>query len=248
MKMLISVQLYTLRDEMSKDFVGVLEKVAEMGYQGVEFAGYGNLTAPQMKDLLKKLGLKATGAHVGMDLLKDSLDAQIEYNAEIGNPYIICPWAKFENKAQYLEAAALFNKVGEKCKAKGITLCYHNHAHEFELVDGIYGLDFLFQQTDPEFLQAEIDTYWVQYAGIDPVEYIKKYKNRLPILHQKDMEAGEGKAFAEIGNGIMDIKSIYNAGLELGTKTFVVEQDVCKRPALESVKISLDNLRKMGIA
>lgn len=247
MKIPVAVQLYTLREETSKDFIGTLEKVAEIGYKGVEFAGYGNLTASQMKSCLDRLGLKPAGSHVGIDLLTNNLDEVIEYNLEIENPYIVCPWAKYETMEEYLEAAHLFNTIGEKCRKKGLQFCYHNHAHEFKVFNGVYGLDILFSETDPELVKAEIDTYWVQYAGIDPVEYIKKYSGRCPLIHQKDMEAGEGRGFAEVGNGIMDIESIYKASVEIGAQWFIVEQDECKRPAMESVRISYENLRNMNL-
>ena len=185
----VAVQLYTLRDEMARDFTGTLAKLAETGYKGVEFAGYGGLTADLMKNHLDRLGLKAVGSHVGIDLLKNQLDEQIEYNLEIGNNYIVCPWAKFDSRAEWVEFAGFLNRVGEKCREKGICLCYHNHAQELELYNGEYALDILFKETDPEFLKAEIDTYWIQYAGIDPIEYMKKYAGRTPLVHQKDMEA-----------------------------------------------------------
>lgn len=243
----VAVQLYTLRDETAKDFVGVLEKVAQIGYTGVEFAGYGDMTAVQMKGHLDRLGLKAAGSHVGLDLLKNKLDEVIEYNLEIGNKYLVCPWAKFETKEEWIEFAHFLNSVGEKCKVKGLQVGYHNHAHEFISYDGEYALDIIFRETDPELVVAEIDTYWVQHAGIDPVGYIKKYAGRLPLVHQKDMEAGEAKGFTEVGNGIMDIKAIYNTSKDLGAQWFIVEQDKCNRPQIESVTISFENLKKMGL-
>lgn len=246
MKLPISVQLYTLREDTAKDFLGTLEKVAEIGYKGVEFAGYGDITASKMKDALGRLGLKASGSHVGVDLLTNKLDEIIEYNLEIGNSFIICPWAKYESKEDYLNAAKFYNKAGEKCRQKGIQFCYHNHAFEFDTFDGEYGLDILYKETDPELVQAEVDTYWVYHAGVNPVDYVKKYAGRCPLIHLKDMEAGENKDFAEVGEGIINIAGIIAASKEAGAKWLVVEQDKCKRPALESVKISFENLKKMG--
>lgn len=243
----IAVQMYTLRDEMAKDFKGTLEKVAEIGYKGVEFAGYGNLSAAQMKTELDRLGLAAAGSHVGLDLLKEKLEETLEYNLEIGNKYIICPWAKGESKQDYLDLALFLNRTGEKCKAKGLELGYHNHAHEFQVFDGEYALDMIFKNTDPELVKMELDTYWVQYAGIEPVGYLKKYAGRCPLVHQKDMEAGEGKGFTEVGNGIMDIKALHKAAVEIGAQWFIVEQDKCNRPQLESVTISFNNLKQMGL-
>lgn len=241
----VAVQLYTLREEASRDFAGTLERVAEIGYKGVEFAGYGNLTASKLKDTLEKLGLKAAGSHVGLDQLKDRLDEVIDYNLEIGNKYIVCPWNQYGSHNDYIETARLFNKIGEKCKEKGLQFCYHNHSHEFASYNGEHGLDILYRETDPELVMAEIDTYWVKYAGLDPAEYIKKYSGRTPLIHLKDMDNGEDRAFAEIGNGILDFNSIINAAQDSGAEWLIVEQDVCKRPAIESVKISFENLKRI---
>ena len=247
MDLMVAVQLYTLRDETSRDFAGTLEKVAEIGYKGVEFAGYGDMNSGKMKTLLDRLGLKAAGSHVGIDLLDKELDAVIDYSLEIGNTYIVCPWAEYASKDDYLKSAYAFNKIGEKCKKSGLQFCYHNHAHEFTAFDGEYGLDIIFNNTDPDLVKLELDTYWVQYAGLDPVGYMQKYKNRLPLIHQKDMSAGEDKGFTEVGNGIMDIAAIAKAGKELGSQWFIIEQDICTKLPLESVKISFENLRIMHL-
>lgn len=241
----VAVQLYTLREETNKDFAGTLEKIAEIGYKGVEFAGYGGLTASKLKNVLEKLGLKAAGSHVGLDLLKDRIDEVIDYNLEIGNKYIVCPWNQYNSRYDYIETAGLFNKIGEKCKEEGFQFCYHNHNHEFASYNGEYGLDILYRKTDPELVMAEIDTYWVKYAGLDPAEYIKKYSGRTPLIHLKDMDNSEDRVFTEIGNGILDFNSIINASQDSGAEWFIVEQDVCKRPAIESVKISFENLKRI---
>jgi sugar phosphate isomerase/epimerase len=244
----VALQLYTLREEMAKDFTGILRKVAKIGYKGVEFAGYGDLSAEELKDLLDELGLKSAGSHVGPELLKNDIDEVIEFNKVIGTSYIVFPHATYESKEDYVEMAKFLNEVGKKVRENGMEFCYHNHAFEFTKYDGEYALDMLYRLTESENLQVELDTYWATYAGISPVEYIKKYSGRIPLIHLKDMEDSESRAFAEIGEGTIDIKAITAAGAAAGSKWFIVEQDKCKRPALESVKISLDNLKKMGLA
>lgn len=243
----VAVQLYTVREETNKDFIGTLEKVANIGYKGVEFAGYGDIPASTMADTLKRLGLKAAGSHVGLDLLKDHLDEVIAYNLEIGNQYILCPWAQFETKNDYVKMAKFLNETGRKCKEAGVTLGYHNHDFEFTTFDGEHGLDILYKETEPSYVVAEIDTYWVQRAGVDPIAYVKKYAGRCPLIHLKDMEAGEVKDYAEVGNGIMDIAGIVAVAEQSGVKWLIVEQDKCKKPPLESIAISMENLKKMGI-
>jgi len=244
MSLPVALQLYTVRDETSRDFIGTLEKVAEIGYQGVEFAGFGDIPASKMKDVLEKLNLKAMGSHTPKDLLADKLDEVIDYNLEIGNPYVICPWDKYDSKEGWLGAAEFYSSVGEKLKQKGLQFCYHNHAHEFEKFDGEFALDIVYGKTDPSLLKAEIDTYWVYYAGVNPADYVTKYSGRCTVVHLKDMRA-EDRDTAEVGEGIIDIKSIIKASEKAGAEWFVVEQDRCARPTLESAKISFENLKKM---
>ncbi len=243
----IALQLYTVRDETEKDFIGTLEKVAAMGYKGVEFAGFGNIPAKEMKATLDRLGLKAAGSHTGIDLIKEKLEDVIEYNLEIGNKYVICPWAPFKTKEDYVEAARLFNEAGAKCKARGIQLAYHNHDFEFTKFDGEYGLDILYGNTSPENLVAEFDTCWVFYAGADPVEYIEKYKGRCPIIHLKDLKSKVPVEMIELGDGIIDIAAIVKAAEAAGSEWLVAEMDTCPRPTLESARICIDNLKKMKL-
>lgn len=242
--MKIGLQFYTLRNEFSQDFTGTMEKAAEIGYTSIELAGYGNMTASEMKSALDRLHLTACGSHVGLERLQNNLEEEIEFNLEIGNRYIVLPWAKFDDYNALTDLASFMNKAGEKIKNRGLQLCYHNHAHEFIKFGDEYGMDVFYKLTDVELVQAEFDTYWVQYAGLDPIAYIKKYAGRVPLVHQKDMDATEQRGFAELGNGIMDIKGLWNTAIEIGADWFIVEQDVCNRPALESIKISLDYLKK----
>lgn len=243
----IALQLYTLREEMQKDFAGTLRKVAEIGYSGVEFAGFGGMKVYELKALLENLGLKPVGAHIGIDELRNNLNEVISYNIELGNRYIVCPWASYKDKEDFINMAMELDKIGAKLENMGLQLCYHNHAHEFVRFDGVYGLDILYRDTTINTLMAEIDTYWVAYAGVNPIEYMKKYEGRTPLIHIKDMDSTEKREYTEIGNGILDIKGIAKQAEVSGTKWIIVEQDECKRPPLESIKISYENLKKMNL-
>ncbi|HID56864.1 TPA: sugar phosphate isomerase/epimerase [Candidatus Poribacteria bacterium] len=244
----VALQLYTVRDETAKDFLGTLERVAQIGYEGVEFAGTGGLSSSELKKALDELGLKPAGSHVGIDQLKGNLDAVIEYNLEIGNRYVVCPFMPEEMRgsaSQWREVAETLSEIGAKCKEEGLILCYHNHAFEFRRFNGKYGLDILYESSDPEFLKAEIDTFWVKFGGEEPAEYIRKLAGRCPLIHLKDM-GEDGKTFMEVGEGIMDFMAIFDASEKSGVQWYIVEQDVCQRPSLESARISFENLRKWG--
>lgn len=241
----VALQLYTLRKETEKDFMGTLEKVAEIGYKGVEFAGFGDIPPAQMKECLDRLGLKAVGSHTPVDLLKNNIDKVFEYNNIIGNSYIICPYNEYKSKKDFLEAAKLYNEIGRKCKEKGFIFCYHNHDHEFQVFDGEYGLDIIFKNTDPEFVKTEIDTCFVKVAGLDPASYIRKYSGRSPLLHLKDVSENGIKGTTEVGNGVLDIEGIINAAKEAGVKWLIVEQEEFDRPPIQSAKISFEYLEKI---
>lgn len=244
----VALQLYTLREETSKDFIETLKKVADLGYKGVEFAGFGGFSALDLRGYLDAFGLKPVGAHISVEELKNNLDHVIEYNVQLGNKYIVCPWASYETKEDYIKMADLLAKVGAKIKEAGLQLCYHNHAFELQSFEGEYGLDIMYNKVAAEHLMAEVDTYWIAYAGLNPVEYLAKYSGRTPLIHIKDMEDSEKREFAEIGTGTIDIKAIAKQAERNGVEWLIVEQDVCKREPLDSVRISINNLRKMELA
>jgi sugar phosphate isomerase/epimerase len=254
-KIPVGLQLYTLRDVMETDFRGTLRQVAEMGYQFVEFAGnYGGMTAKELKSYLDELGLKAPSAHVGLnfgapDQIEADLAKQIEYAKELGMQYIVLPWAPIGNLATEEELnqfLSIVRKAAEQVTAAGLKFAYHNHDFEFKQINGKYIMDHMLETIGADLLSAELDLGWVHRGGLKPVEYALKYKGRVPLVHVKDFTADN--QFAEVGNGVVDFASVFAAAEEIGIQYYIVEQDQCSRSSLESVKISIDNLKRMGIA
>ncbi|GKX29799.1 sugar phosphate isomerase [Vallitalea longa] len=244
MNLKIALQLYTVRNECNKDFIGTLEKVAELGYDGVELAGVYGLTAEELKVELDRLNLTVMGSHIGLEELEKNLDDIIEYNKTIGNSFIICPYAKCETKEQLEELANKLNIIGNKLSAEGLQLLYHNHSHEFEKIDGIYGLDLLFDLT--KNMLMELDTHWVERADLDVIDYMDKNKDILKLVHIKDMIEIDGKKdFAAIGEGTMNIKGILQKTVEIGCSWVIVENDQPKPTGIENATISINNLKKM---
>ena len=248
MRPLISLQLYTLRDLTSQDMLGTLEKVAALGYEGVELAGYGNSDRDTVAAKLKDLGLKITGNHFGIDGLLNDFDAAEAYNKFLDTQYVIVPFISEEwrgSRENWLKTARTLDEIGARLKSEGLTLCYHNHAFELEeSFDGELGLDILYNNSSPANLSAEIDVYWVKRGGADPTAYLAKYAGRIPLVHAKDMDAAGN--FAEVGAGTLDFAAIFAAAEAGGVTTYVVEQDTCPGDPLESVALSIANLRKMG--
>lgn len=245
----VGLQMYTVRDKTAEDYVGTYRQVAEMGYQGVEIAGTGGLSADQMKALLDDCGFQRCGSHVGLQEIEQDPQAVIDYNLAIGNPWVVVPYLSEDlrgDAAAWRAMGARLSAIGEKFAAAGLTLCYHNHAFEFDVEEnGQYGLDILYSAARPEALQAEIDTYWVQYGKQDPVTYIKRYAGRAPLLHIKDMTPGDHPTFTEVGTGILDFNAIVAAGEECGAKAFIIEQDRCAGDSLESAQTSFGNFMKL---
>jgi sugar phosphate isomerase/epimerase len=242
----VAVQLYTLREELKRGFVGVLREVAEIGYAGVEFAGYGGLSAADLKAALDEFGLKAAGSHVALAQLESELDQVIEYNLAIGNRNIVCPWLPEERRNNYGKLAESLNAIGRKLKENGLQLFYHNHAFEFDRFEGRHGLDILFAETDPDLVKAELDVYWVKRGGVDPVAYLKGLGGRCPLVHLKDMAAGPEQRFAPVGTGTIDFEALFEVADDTA-EWYIVEQDLTYgKPALEEIRLSLQNLRTLG--
>lgn len=245
----IALQLYTVRDQLAEDFEGTVRKVAEMGYEAVELAGDGGLGAEAVRKLLDDCGLKIVGSHTGIDALEQDLQKVVEDNKIMGNPNVVIPYLAEDRRGDAEAWKALgrhMNDLGRQIKEAGLQLCYHNHAFEFEVEEnGAFGLDLLYANADADLVQVELDTYWVRLAGQDPAAYLQRYASRTPLVHIKDMTAEEPRTFTEVGTGIMTFSTIFEAADPDVLHAWIVEQDVCQRPSLESAKISLDNLRQM---
>jgi len=259
----VGLQLYTLRDQLAKDLEGTLRRVAEIGYKEVETFGYSDgkffgKTPAEFSALLKNLGLTPVSGHymagVAMPQMKGTLSNDwqraVDDAAAIGTKFMNCAYL-FPNERKsiddYKRYADLFNKSGEVCKKAGIQFGYHNHDFEFQPLDGQEPYQILLKGTDPKLVHMELDLYWAVYAGKDPVELFKQNPGRFPLWHLKDIEKSESRAFAEVGTGSIDFQRILNAAKTAGLKHFFVEQDVCKRPPLESIAISYGNVMKLSV-
>jgi len=243
--------MYTLRNESAKDFIGTLKQVAAIGYAGVELAGTYGLSMNQLAKVLDDLGLKRAGAHTGVEPLEKDIDKVIDDYHTLGSAFITIPGLPgpyTESAEAWKRTAGILDQAGAKLRKGGIQLSYHNHNHEFRQFGGKYALDILYENSDPKNLHAQIDTYWVQYANVDPVAYMKTLTNRLSLVHIKDMADDERRSFTEIGEGVLDWDGIFAVAKEAKSKWLIVEQDSCARPPIESVRISFENLKKMGMA
>lgn len=248
----VALQLYTVRDEAAKDFVGTLRKVAAIGYAGVEMAGVPpNLTARQLRQTLDDLGLRCAGTHNGLEQLEQNLSKAVEENLELGSRYVVISWipdSMRADEAACRETARRLNALGKALRERGLTLAYHNHDVEFRRVGGRYVLEILYDETDPALVKGEPDVYWIVRGSEDPAAWLRRYPGRCPLVHLKDMTPAPECGFAEIGEGTIDFAPIFAASEAGGSEWYIVEQDRCARPSLESAALSLQHLREWGIA
>lgn len=246
----IAAQLYTLRDFLkTPDEIGLtLKKVKEIGYSAIQASGVGPVDPKELKRMADEAGLKICASHISYDRLKEDLDAVMEEHKVWDCNYVglgIMPRQFWGTREGYLTFAKEFNEISKKIFHHGLKFIYHNHNLEFERFGDETGLDLLLLNTDPETFGVELDTYWIQAGGGNPVEWIKKVKGRMDVVHFKDMTvSGFNQLFAEIGEGNLNWHAIIDVCRETGVKWYAVEQDVCRRDPFESLQISYNYLKK----
>lgn len=241
----LAAQLYTLRNEVKKDFPAVLRELSKMGWAAIQIDGLHGYSAREIASVMKEVGLQTAGMHVGLERMKHDLEAVLEEADLFGTKDFICH--SLPDGLQTPEGYASVRKdlleVASKVQGAGYRAGYHNHDFEFHTkIEGKFALEYLLE--DPA-IYAEIDTYWVLKAGHDPLSFIRNYTNRMPILHLKDMTDDGRQYFAEIGTGLIDFAPILKWGMENGVEWFAVEQDYCQGNPIDSLAISLENLFKL---
>ena len=269
----IGVQLYSVRDRMEKDFTGTLESVAKIGFKEVEFAGYYNQSPEQVRATLDRLGLRAPSSHIMLADISKDIPGQVKAARTIGLEYITVPalFGPLTGKVApdfWPKTAAEFNRVGKALKAEGIGFAYHNHSFEFEkLPDGRTGYDVLLAETDPAFVNFELDLLWATVAGQDPVAMFQKNPGRFVMWHVKDVKGVDaaraiatssegstiqklqkvGGSLAAVGTGDIDFKRIFAAANVSGMKHFFVENDAAPQTAssLADIETSYKNLHQL---
>src|SRR5437899_1902162 len=184
----VGIQLYTVRDQMKADFEGTLAHIAEVGDKEVEFAGYFDHSAADVKAILTRHGLAAPSTHVAFEN-DEKWKAALDMAKTIGHEYIVMPWIPQERRKtldDWKNFAQVFNHAAQMAHDAGIQFAYHNHDFEFPKMDGQVPYDVLLQNTDPKLVQLEIDLYWITKAGQDPLAYFSRWPGRVPLVHVKD--------------------------------------------------------------
>lgn len=248
------LQMYSVRDITKDDLKGALKAVAEMGYKYVEFAGFFDNTAEDVKAWLDEYGLVASGTHTKLDALTDeTIDETIRYHQVIGCKNLIVPSAKWKTEEQMEENIAALNAAQKKLAAAGITLGYHNHSGEFyETPYGKVVEDELIARTD---IAIQIDTFWLFNAGIDPVPYLEAHKDRIRVIHLKDgiiskdtkgsfADAKNGAEGKSVGSGDAPVKAVREWAIK-NNVLMVIESEGLDPTGPEEVKRCIDVLRAL---
>jgi sugar phosphate isomerase/epimerase len=236
-KRLLAVQLWSFRDDFSKDVPGTLKRVRGLGFTEVELAGYYGLTAKQFRAELNQAGLRAISMHIEYEAARDRLDEVVREAKLLGVQSVGVPWIKSPfTRADCLAAIEVFNQAGKKLAANGLKFFYHLHGYEFVPDEGGQGtlFDLLMTKTDPRFVSLQLDTFHVVYPGQDPVKLLQQYPGRFSSLHlkdiRKDVVGDHSGDFKEadgrpLGQGKIDWRAVLSAARKAGVKSYIIEDE-----------------------
>jgi sugar phosphate isomerase/epimerase len=274
----MGVELYTVRSLLEDQARETIESVAAIGYRHCEIQNV--MTLSRLAPILSAVGLEVTSAHFTPAFITGNwelpaqfgierpdegydIDAVIEDAHRHELEYLVFPMVYPEERGgldSYRRLAGQLNQVGEKCRAAGIGLCYHNHNFELEPMEGSTPFEVLAAELDVRYVGFELDAFWAAHAGVDPVELLRKYSGRMPLLHLKDLRAGtpnsykvlgtwrnDPGAFEELGDGVLDWSAVLSAASEHGVVHSYVEQDHTPGNPVESLRKSFDYLRKLDL-
>ena len=240
----VGVQLYTVRNEISDDLEKTLERVADIGYTQIEFAGhkgglfYGKMPR-KIRKILRRLNLSPVSGHYAAGIarpdevgtLSNGWESALDEMNEVEQSYAALGYLTADERKSmddYKRVAELLNKAGESARKRGVQLCYHNHDFEFQEMEGQIPMYYLLDETDPDLVKMELDLYWITKAGFDILDFFEKYPGRIPLWHVKDMDSNGD--FTEVGSGSVDFKTAFDNQSVAGMKYFFVEQDQSDDP------------------
>lgn len=242
-----------IRDETKADFWGAMQRVAEIGYEGIE--GPAALLEGDVKANVARfqsLGLQAATHSISKDQLADDNEVEriIREAHLLQTKDVTMWWALADSREQLLKDAELYERTGKRFAEEGLRLCYHNHAHEFQKVyNGLYALDILAEHTDPKHVFFRMDVAWITLGGADPAHILRKMAGRIPAIHIKDVYGTDeiGK-WTAVGTGVVDIKGSIEAAKDIGgVEWMTVEQDQLRHlSGMDTALVSYLNLKEMG--
>ncbi len=253
----LGIQLYTVGNELQKDFAGTLRQLAAIGYEDVELAGFHGHSAAALRSMFKAAGLQCRSAHYGVDELEQRLDQLLDDARTLELKYIVCAYPRVSEKATLDEwkwNADFYNRVGARVAAADLIFAYHNHNLEFREVAGTTGFDVLMKHIDPAVVKVQLDCGWVATAGLNPAEMITRYADRVRLLHLKDLKRGFTRntdmqiETTAIGEGVMNWRPLFAAAKAASVEGYYVEIEApFAQPVLEMAAASAAYLRTLNV-
>lgn len=245
----LAVQLYTVRDfcQTAADLAKTVERVRQMGYPAVQVSGVGPIPVEEIKSICADAGVTICATHEKADLIRQEPAQVVERLQQLGCRVTAYPYpagVDFGDPVQLESLIQDLARAGAVLAEAGLSLGYHHHAIEFLRRGDRTVLETILERVDPRHLWAEVDTYWIQYGGGDPVAWCERMTGRMEVIHLKDygFTANNEPAFAEVGNGNLDFERIVAAAEKSGCRWFVVEQDICPGDPFDSLQQSYDYL------
>lgn len=234
--------------ELMGDWKTVLKQVASFGYTEFETGGFLGDSAERFLSYCKEISLRPVAGGIDFNGKDEDLNKDFELLHQLKMGYAVTYWPWYTGGPFSLDdckkSADRLNYLGKKCRENGIVFCWHNHNKEFIPMEQGLPFDFLMKNTDSELVKCEMDVYWVKKGGADPLEMLRKYKERFAMLHIKDMAAGDAQDFECPGSGIIDFRPIFREADNQGIVHYMVERDNVK-DGLACLKSSADYLRKV---
>ncbi|QQE10335.1 sugar phosphate isomerase/epimerase [Planctomycetota bacterium] len=243
----VAAQMYTCREflQSPKDIAGSLKKIKAIGYPAVQMSGQCAIDDHELKAIIEDAGLICCATHESPQMILDEPEKVVEKLNNLNCKYTAYPYpaeVDFTSEESVGQLIIKLNAAGKVLAEAGQVLTYHNHHMEFRKLNGKLILERIYEETNPEYLQGEIDSYWAHYGGGVNTEWCRILNNRLPLFHMKDFMITDSNeiTFSEIGKGNLNFKDIVPAAEAAGCEWFIVEQDTCPGDPFDSLKISFD--------
>jgi sugar phosphate isomerase/epimerase len=227
----IGVQLYTVRAEMANGVESTLERVAAIGYQEVEFAGYFGHSPTEVREMLARTGLRSPATHIPPNFETDAWAKILDDSNEIGHQHVVVasiPQSMRSSLDAWRETGAAMSRAGDRARAAGLQYAYHNHDFEFEEMEGRVAFDVFCEESDSEFVKIELDLFWIIHGGQEPIEFMDRWPGRIPLVHVKDRTAAGD--MVDVGAGVIDWVGIFEHAENAGVEHFFVEHDTPDGP------------------
>jgi sugar phosphate isomerase/epimerase len=243
----IAINISSVRNHQPQEVFSIVEKLAGIGYDGVEFIRYTDVPAKELRKVLDENGIVSSGNHIAYEKIIGDLDAVLDYNMEIGSPYIVCPRLpeQMQNVEGVKQAAESLWSAAERCKKHGLRLMYQHHGWELIEHNGKNMLDIMVGVLPEDLFLFQLETYWLKANDLDAVSFINKYRSRLVSIHIADKKSEQDSEYTDLGKGVVDLQSIVKKCEEAGTEWYNIQQEHYTDDIFVTIKRNYHYLKKI---